>query len=147
MFLHKVILINGVYDIICGLTILEKMDIEMVKNLHKKMFKNKIFFDKKTDQSTLNKNLLGFFILSHGVIRFSSSFLCLNNNFIITNCLNKPVNLNLNQEINIILIMSYMLESMFCLNEMLYYNNIYIDKAFYVSYSSILLAILIAGYT
>ena len=65
----------------------------------------------------------------------------------ITNCLNKPVNLNLNQEINIILIMSYMLESMFCLNEMLYYNNIYIDKAFYVSYSSILLAILIAGYT
>lgn len=147
MFLYKVILINGVYDIICGLTILEKINIKMFKNLHKKMFKNKIFFDKQSDQLSLNKNLLGFFILSHGFIRFSSSFLCLNNNFIITNCLNKPVNLNLNQEINVILIISYILESMFCLNEMLYYDNIYIDKAFYVSYSSILLAILIVGYT
>lgn len=156
--LYKIILIDGLYNILCGLCILKKINIKCLNNLHKKIFKDEVFYGEKNVQSKLNETLLGFFILLYGTIRLLGSIFILseiNNYCIIYNREDstfiyfkhivdkKTYKTLLDNKIlhNAIIISStYIFEALFMFEEMYNNNIIILEKAFIVCYLSILFA-------
>lgn len=60
--IYYIIKINGIYDIICALSILELLPNNITSYLHTGMFN-------KTLHNFIHKRTLAFFILTYGVIR------------------------------------------------------------------------------
>jgi hypothetical protein len=64
-FINKLIFLNGIYDILCGFSILKLIDISLLSKLHLNMFINKF-----SDQE---KRLLAYWIITYGLIRLFGS--------------------------------------------------------------------------
>lgn len=59
--INKIVLLNGIYDILCGLSILKIIKISYLDTLHLSMIKI------KTDE--ISKRFLGYWILTYGIMR------------------------------------------------------------------------------
>jgi hypothetical protein len=111
--MNNILIINGIYDIICGISILFFNNI--FSKLHTSLFKE--------DISDINKRFLAYWILTYGFIRLYVGFF---NNY----------------ELLIIGSITYILEALFLEYELLN-NNMDVIKTHIVSLFSILLAIII----
>ena len=61
--LQEIVLLNGLYDVLCSLCILQIINIKLIGNLHKSMIKQSL------QNNKLYCRILGFFILLYGLIR------------------------------------------------------------------------------
>jgi hypothetical protein len=68
LLLYKIIFINGIYDIICGLSILLLPNTYYIANIHP------LVFNKEYSNNPLLKRLLAYWILTYGFIRVSIIF-------------------------------------------------------------------------
>ena len=115
--LDYIIIINGAYDILCALCILQIIDISILNNLHISMYINKL-----NDQE---KRFLSYWIFTYGSVRLFNGF-------------------NLNNELSNYLVTStYIFESIIVLVESKIYNKIHKLDALFPSGTSMILAILI----
>ena len=64
-FINKLIFVNGIYDILCGLSILEIINISLLSKIYLNMFIHKF-----SDQE---KRLLAYWIITYGFIRLFGS--------------------------------------------------------------------------
>ena len=63
--LYYIIKINGIYDILCALSILKIINIPYLENLHLSMIKD-------YDKSDIFKRFLAYWIFTYGIIRIGS---------------------------------------------------------------------------
>ena len=61
--LQEIVLLNGLYDVLCSLCILQIINIKLIGNLHKSMIKQSL------QNNKLYCRILGYFILLYGIIR------------------------------------------------------------------------------
>ena len=61
--IYYIIKINGVYDVLCSLTILKWLNIPLLNDLHLSMFKN--------EENEVTKRMLAYWIFTYGIIRLS----------------------------------------------------------------------------
>ena len=106
-----IIKINGIYDILCALSILKIINIPILCNLHLSMIKDN---QNKNFETQLFERFFAYWIFTYGVIRLSDNM--------------------------ILISYSYYIESLCFVNEYLN-NSVYHDKALFVIVSSFLLGI------
>ena len=112
--LNQIIFINGIYDILCALSILGYINIPILNNLHLSMF---IEYDRRQNQKQkLFERILAYWIFTYGIIRISG------NSFLIS--------------------LSYYMESIFIANECLINRTIQLDKGLFVIITSYVLGYL-----
>ena len=63
--LSKIVKINGIYDILCALSILKMVNIPILQNIHLQMFHSNI---------NNNERFLAYWIFTYGVIRLKYNF-------------------------------------------------------------------------
>ena len=61
--MYYIIKINGIYDVLCSLTILRWLNIPLLNDLHLSMFKN--------EENEVTKRMLAYWIFTYGIIRLS----------------------------------------------------------------------------
>ena len=116
MIISTIIKINGVYDILCSISILNILPNSLLTNIHKDIFK----YDKQENIDNCYKlfeTLLAFFILLYGLIRIFGNKLTIS--------------------------ITYIIEGLYFYNEMQINNTVYTDKASFVIISSTILSILV----
>jgi len=67
--LSKFVKINGIYDILCALSILKMVDIPILQTIHLQMFHSNIIYD------PIFKRCLAYWIFTYGIIRLKYNFL------------------------------------------------------------------------
>ncbi len=113
--IHKIIIINGIYDILCGLSILHIINISILDKLHVNMFIKKF--------SEQEKRLLAYWIITYGCFRLFNSY-----NYI----LNKSL-----------VSLTFMIEALVMCNECFIHNTLYKVNTIIVIILSIILGILV----
>lgn len=116
MIILTIIKINGIYDILCSMSILKILPNSLLTNIHKNIFK----YDKQEntkDSYKLFERILAFFILLYGLIRIFGNKLSIS--------------------------ITYILEALYFYNEMEINNSVYTDKASFVIISSTILSIFV----
>ena len=104
MDLHFIFMMNGIYDIICAISIIS--GFPYIERIHLSMFKN-------PNLDPIFKRVFAYWIFTYGIMRLS------NNNTIIA--------------------VSYIIESVFFLNEVLH-NTVFREKTLFVIALSIIFA-------
>ncbi len=123
--LSYIIKLNGLYDILCAISILDwdkniGIDIPVLKTLHLSMFLNHFVngsiadTDNDTSKNALLKRVLAYWIFTYGAIRLFSSE-------------------------NRVIAYSYYIEAVVVANELLIKQTMHINKAYFVICRSILL--------
>lgn len=107
IWLAYIIKLNGLYDILCAMTILDLINIPTLKNLHLSMF-----LVNCTESQVVR--LLSYWIFTYGMIRLHSSE-------------------------SRVIYYSYYIEAAAIANEALVKKTMYVEKAWFVICSSILL--------
>lgn len=113
--LNQIIFINGIYDILCALSILGYINIPILNNLHLSMFIEYEYRIQNQNQK-LFERILAYWIFTYGIIRISG------NSFLIS--------------------LSYYMESIFIANESLINRTIQLDKGLFVIITSYVLGYL-----
>jgi hypothetical protein len=106
--------VNGVYDILCALSILRVVNIPYLDRLHLSMIKN-------NSENPLFERFLAYWIFTYGIMRLS-----VNNSFIVSG--------------------SYFLEALFFANELFKHRSVYVDKALFVIFTSLLIGYISSFY-
>uniref|UniRef100_A0A6C0HHM5 Uncharacterized protein n=1 Tax=viral metagenome TaxID=1070528 RepID=A0A6C0HHM5_9ZZZZ len=121
--LYKILLylvkLNGVYDIICAMSILDVfgiLDIPVLQNIHLSMFL--LPLEESSEPNKLCKRMLAYWIFTYGIIRLYSS---------------EPH----------VISRSYYIEAIFIANESLVKNTMHINKAYFVICTSILFGFMV----
>jgi hypothetical protein len=110
--MYYVVKINGVYDIVCALCMLQFLNIPYIGRIHLNMIKN-------NDTNIILRRYYAYWILTYGYMRLTAS------------------------DINFIK-MSYFIEALCTVNELLYYtNDIDIYKSLFVIIVSLLFGIIL----
>lgn len=93
--IQEIIFINGIYDILCALSILRYINIPLLNTLHLSMFM------KNQNQCPLFERILAYWIFTYGIIRLSGNSLLISLSyymeslFIANECfINKTIELN-----------------------------------------------------
>ena len=119
--LSNVIIINGIYDILCAISILKIVDIPVIKDLHLSMFTTMFTtMLKKRDNSEDLERFFAYWIFTYGIIRIYSGYF-------------KKYGL---AEI------SYYIEAVFIMNESFINGTMKIDRSIFVIVFSLFLGIL-----
>jgi hypothetical protein len=66
--LSQIVKINGIYDILCAISILKMVDIPIFKTIHLQMFKN-------MNNDPLFERFLAYWIFTYGIIRLKYNLL------------------------------------------------------------------------
>lgn len=116
--MEKVIVLNGIYDVLCAISILHIINIPVIKDLHLSML-----------HPTKNNNLLmqrfmAYWIFTYGVLRIYSGY---NNNYELA-------------------AISYYIEAIIIANECFIERTMILNNSIFVIMSSLFLGIL-CGYT
>lgn len=115
-----VIIANGLYDILCSFSILKIVYIPMISpilgTLHLNMIKDYTYNDGRFER------FFAYYILINGLIRTLGG-LCLSDN-----------------NTSAIVFSSYLLESVFILNETFFQDTVILEKGLFVSTTSLILA-------
>lgn len=114
MIIITIIKVNGIYDILCSMSILNILPNTFLTNIHRDIFK----YDKQENIDNsykLFERMLAFFILLYGLVRIFGN--------------------------NISISISYIIEAIYFYYEMEIKNTVYTDKASFVIISSIILSI------
>ena len=106
--MNYLIKINGAYDILCGLCILQYINIPYIGTIHLNMIKN-------NSSNIIFQRYYAYWILTYGSMR-------------------------LTRDAQIIK-MSYFIEALCTVNEMVYTNDIYTEKALFVIIVSLVFAL------
>jgi hypothetical protein len=107
---------NGVYDILCALSILRLINIPYLHldRLHLSMIKN-------SSENPLFERFMAYWIFTYGIMRLS-----VKNSFIVSG--------------------SYYLEALFFANELFKHQSVYVDKALFVIFSSLFMGYICSFY-
>jgi len=108
---YTILIINGIYDIICTISILYGNNI--FSHLHTSLFCIPI--------EDTSKRVLAFFILTYGTIRLYAG-------------------LRRTNELRLLATLSYIIEYMFVLQEVQIYNTMHRNEAYFVMMSCMLFA-------
>jgi len=73
--MNWLIKINGVYDILCALTMLDILDIPMLNGLHESLFNNQ--------QNEVTKRMFAYWIFTYGVMRLQDDIKLLQFSYLI----------------------------------------------------------------
>lgn len=112
MMIDKIIFINGIYDIICALSILY-FNNNYFSNFHIDIFK-----DEYKKNNVMNR-ILAYWILTYGIIRIFAIF----NNYYL----------------NILIIISYLIEIFGFVNEEFFYKTTITYKVSFISFFSLII--------
>jgi hypothetical protein len=112
MMIDKIIFINGIYDIICALSILY-FNNNYFSNFHIDIFK-----DEYKKNNVMNR-ILAYWILTYGIIRIFAIF----NNYYL----------------NILIIISYLIEILGFVNEEFFYKTTITYKVSFISFLSLII--------
>jgi hypothetical protein len=134
MILFNYIFFNGIFDLISGLSLLEKINLVYFKNLYIKLFKENIYNNNFLDFS-LNERLIGYILINTGILRIITSAIIIKN--IVEN---EKYELLFKKHI---LMYTYLFEFLYIFEEFHKKNTIILEKGFIVCYYSILMSILI----
>lgn len=134
MILFNYIFFNGIFDLISGLSLLEKINIVYFKNLYINLFKENLYSNNFLD-SRLNERLIGYILINVGALRIITSAIIIKD--IIENEKNE---LSFKKKI---LMYTYLFEFLYIFEEFYKKNTIILEKGLFVCYYSILMSILI----
>lgn len=98
------ICLNGFYDIICGMCLLDVLDVPVLNTIHSSMFE--IYHE------PLVYRMMGYYVLTNGLIRFLFRY----------------------HNYKLLLVYTYLIEGIWCVQEGFVYKTMYPDKAFYVMF-------------
>jgi len=115
--IKNIIILNGIYDILCSLAIIHIIPIPILDNLHIGMFLEPVTIE--------YRHLLAYFIFVNGVIRLVGGYY-------IKNII-----------ISMIVAFSYFIEAGYVLYETFYTKNIIEEKGYFVIGFSLLLGALV----
>ena len=73
--MYTLFVVNGLYDILCALTLLDVVKIPILQDLHISMFHREL-----TD---ISKRLLGYWIMTYGFMRLSNNFFLIYESYIL----------------------------------------------------------------
>lgn len=73
--MYNIFIINGIYDILCALTILDVVKIPILQDLHLSMFHEEL--------NDISKRLLGYWIMTYGFMRLSNNPLIIYESYIL----------------------------------------------------------------
>lgn len=63
--MYKIFVINGIYDILCALTILDVVKIPILQDLHLSMFREEL--------NNISKRMFAYWIMTYGFMRLSNN--------------------------------------------------------------------------
>ena len=107
----KIILLNGIYDILCAISILQIVNIPIINNLHLSML------NLSQDNNPIMQRFMAYWIFTYGVLRIYSGY---SNNYELA-------------------AISYFIEAAIISNEFFIYKSMVINSSVFVIISSIVL--------
>lgn len=110
-FLSNIILLNGIYDILCAISILQIVNIPIINNLHLSMLQT------NERNNPIMQRFISYWIFTYGVLRVYCGY-----------------NNNNNYELASI---SYFIEATMISNECFIYKSMVLDRSVFVIISSI----------
>ena len=67
-FLSNIIIINGIYDILCAISILKIVNIPVIKDLHLSMLRD------NEKNNPMMERFMGYWIFTYGILRIYSGY-------------------------------------------------------------------------